>query len=64
MANSFEGVVNHMRENRHNSDRTIVYCRTIVDCAKLFQHLVVELGQAGYVSTCVLQCITMPLNRK
>ena len=65
---TFNGLVNEIREKNISFDKTIVYCKSIKDCGRLFMHFKQELGNNGYPlyyeavpHNLILLCITILL---
>ena len=50
MGEGFRWLINDIKENNINTDKTLIYCKTQKDCGKLFRVFKLELGTSAYCS--------------
>ena len=52
ISESFRWLLDKMRQEKVYMDKTIVYCKSIKDCGRLFTHFKLHLGKDSYYPNC------------
>ena len=51
MVEGFSWLIDDIKENNINTEKTLIYCKTQKDCGKLFCIFKLELGTSAYCSS-------------